>query len=141
LKYLVIDPNVLLSALRGPAYSPPALLLAAVRADEVGVAACPRLIAEVVRGLEKPYFRKRISAEEARESVALIERIFAMLDDPGGIEPVLRDPDDDYLLALARDAGAEAIITGDKDLLDHAGELEPRAISAREACRMLGLSG
>ncbi len=44
----------------------------------------------------------------------------------------LRDSTDDYLLALARSGEAEAIITGDKDLLDHAG-LQPPATSAREA--------
>lgn len=33
----------------------------------------------------------------------------------------VRDPGDDYLVALARAAGAEAIVTGDRDLLDHEG--------------------
>ena len=33
---------------------------------------------------------------------------------------MLRDPDDDYLSALALDANADAIVTGDRDLLDHA---------------------
>ncbi len=64
--------------------------------------------------------------------MAAIERIAVMLDDPVDPEPVLRDSSDDYLLALARAGNAEAIITGDKDLLDHAG-LRPPAISAREA--------
>lgn len=41
-------------------------------------------------------------------------------------------PADDYLVALARESGAEAIVTGDKDLLDHPG-LEPAAIGARSA--------
>jgi predicted nucleic acid-binding protein len=63
-----------------------------------------------------------------------------MREDPTEVEPVLRDPGDDYLLALARAGGAEAIITGDKDLLDHAGALEPRAIGARDACDLLGLA-
>jgi len=44
----------------------------------------------------------------------------------------------EYLVALARDAGAEALVSGDKDLLDHPG-LEPVAIDAREACELLGL--
>ena len=140
MKRLVVDPNVLLSALRGPAHSPPALLLAAVRAGEVGAVACPRLVAEVVRGLEKPYFRERIDEDEARKSVARIERIVAMVDDPVEVEAILRDPEDDYLVALAREAGAEAIVSGDKDLLDHGG-LEPAAISPREACELLELTG
>jgi putative PIN family toxin of toxin-antitoxin system len=138
LKQLVIDPNVLLSALRGPAHSPPALLLAAARTSEVEAVACPELIAEVARGLEKPYFNERIDAEEARESVSRIERIATMLDDPAAAEAVLRDPKDNYLVALAREAGAEAIVSGDKDLLDHWG-LEPPALSAREACELAGL--
>jgi predicted nucleic acid-binding protein len=58
--------------------------------------------------------------------------------DPTDVEPVLRDSDDDYLLALASTSGAEAIITGDKDLLDHAG-LRPPAIEARAACERIGL--
>jgi uncharacterized protein len=34
---------------------------------------------------------------------------------------VLRDPKDDYLVALARASDAEAIVTGDRDLLEHPG--------------------
>jgi predicted nucleic acid-binding protein len=60
-------------------------------------------------------------------------------EDPAPIEPVLRDPGDDYLIALAREASAEAIITSDRDLLEHV-KLEPRAISPREACELLGLA-
>jgi predicted nucleic acid-binding protein len=51
----------------------------------------------------------------------------------------LRDPGDDYLVALALAANADAIVTGDKDLLDHPG-LQPPAINARQACELLGLT-
>lgn len=51
---------------------------------------------------------------------------------------MLRDADDDYLVALARAARAEAIVTGDGDRLEHAG-LEPPAITARAACAILEL--
>lgn len=61
-----------------------------------------------------------------------------MAEDPIEPEAVLRDPGDDYLIALAKAADAEAIVSGDKDLLEHAG-LKPRAISPREACESLGL--
>ena len=53
--------------------------------------------------------------------MSAIERVAVMLDDPVDPEPVLRDSSDDYLLALAQASKAEAIVTGDKDLLDHAG--------------------
>jgi len=52
---------------------------------------------------------------------------------------VLRDPNDDYLLALVASAGAQAIVTGDKDLLEHPG-LHPPAITARQALEQLRLS-
>jgi predicted nucleic acid-binding protein len=58
--------------------------------------------------------------------------------DASSVEPLLRDPDDDYLVALARNSAAEAIVSGDKNLLDHPG-LEPPAIDARSACRLLGI--
>jgi predicted nucleic acid-binding protein len=62
-----------------------------------------------------------------------------VLDDPAEVTALLRDPDDDYLVTLARTAGAEAIITGDRDLLDHHG-LQPPAIDARAACELIGLT-
>jgi len=58
--------------------------------------------------------------------------------DPNALASGIVDPHD-YLLALARKAGAEAIVTGDKDLLDHTEQLDPRAIGLREACELLEL--
>jgi len=52
---------------------------------------------------------------------------------------LLRDPNDDYLLVLVASAGAQAIVTDDKDLLEHPG-LHPPAITARQALEQLGLS-
>lgn len=100
---------------------------------------CPKLLGELRKALRKPYFRERVSAEEARKAVKRIQAVAIALADPTDVEPTFRDPKDDYLLALGREASAEAVVTGDKDLLDHEGELEPRAISPREACDLFGL--
>jgi hypothetical protein len=59
--------------------------------------------------------------------------------DPVDAPPVLRDRPDDYLVALAGAAGAEAIITGDRDLLERAG-LEPPELSAGQACERFGVT-
>jgi len=59
--------------------------------------------------------------------------------DPTDPPRVLRDPNDDYLLALAASAGAQAIVTGVQDLLEHPG-LHPPAITARQALEQLRLS-
>ena len=135
---LVLDPSVLLSALAGHTNSPSAELLAGIRSGTVQAVACPRLIAELRSGLRKPYFSSRISEQEAVEAVAAIERAVIMLPDPHDPPHVLRDSGDDYLVALAQRAGAEAIVTGDRDLLDHTN-LTPKAMSPRDACQHLGL--
>jgi uncharacterized protein len=136
---LVLDSNVLLSVLAGHPGSPSAKLLAGIHPGSVHVVACPRLITELREGLRKPYFAERVGEQEAEEEVAAIERAVSMLPDPPDPAATLRDPHDDYLIALAPAADAHAIITGDKDLLEHGG-LEPPAWSPREACTQLGLS-
>jgi putative PIN family toxin of toxin-antitoxin system len=99
---------------------------------------CEQLLGEVHRGLETPYFRGRVSAEARLAFEAMIASLALQLADPVSPPPILRDPDDDYLVALAREAQAAAVVTGDHDLLDHDG-LEPPAVSARRACDMLNL--
>jgi len=69
---------------------------------------------------------------------AMVRGIATVLRDPESPPRVVRDVSDDYLVALARAADADAIVTGDRDLLDHEG-LEPPAITARQACASFGL--
>jgi uncharacterized protein len=61
-----------------------------------------------------------------------------VLEDPNEVAAITRDPHDNYVVALGRKAGAEAIVTGDRYLLDRPG-LEPPAIDARAACELLSL--
>ncbi len=137
-RYL-LDASVLLSAsVAGPG-TPLSLLMAAVEDGDVEIVVCDRLLDEVRRGLESSYFRDRLPEDDREQVVAALERIAVMQDDPESPPAVLRDPDDDYLVALACSADAEAIVTGDHDLLDHA-RLSPPAMTAREACRKLGLT-
>lgn len=132
MKRFVVDPNVLLSALVGKPDAAPAVLLEAIHDHAVEMIACPALIAEVRKTLAEPYFRALLDQAEAEQAVAALRRVAVMRDDPRDPAPVLRDPNDDYLLALAHAGEADAIVTGDKDLLDHA-DLSPPAIRAREA--------
>lgn len=102
---------------------------------DIEAVACPLLIEEVRENIQKPYFAKRLSELEARESIDAYVDLCLILDDPE-TEPLLRDADDDYLVTLARQSGAEAIVTGDGDLLDHA-DLDPPAIDPRAACELM----
>jgi len=139
LSRFVLDANILLAALAGRPDAPPALLLAGIHSGDLEAVACPLLVGEVLDNLEKPYFRAKLSQLEAYEAIDAFSAIALMLDDPTDVDAILRDPGDDYLVALARASKAEAIITGDNDLLEHTG-LSPRAIDARSACGLLGLS-
>jgi len=124
LKRLVLDPNTLISGIAGiTSGGPPALLIRAMQAMQFEIAICPEVLREVRKALRKPYFRERVDGEELRKAVSRIEDVAIAFGDPSRVEPILRDPKDDYLLALARHADAEAVVTGDKDLLDHGAEL------------------
>ena len=140
MKRLVIDANTLASGSLDPhGESPPCLLYGELAGARFEAILCPELLGEVTDTLRKPYFLERVGEDGVGDIVAGIAEAGTVLEDPIEVGAILRDPEDDYLVALAREAGAEVIVTGDRDLLDHAGELEPRAINPREACELLGL--
>jgi len=136
-RYL-IDASVLVSAAVARPGTPISLLMDAVEDGKVEMVACELLIGEVRRGLAGSYFRERLPAHDREAVLKGLQRIAVIRDDPESPPAVLRDPHDDYLPALALDANADAIVSGDRDLLDHTG-LRPEAITPREACRRLGL--
>lgn len=141
MKRLVIDASTLVSGIVGPrSESPPCLIYDAVSEMSVEAIICPRLLGEVERALRKPYFRERIEDEEIAEAVSILCDAGTLADDPIDPPAVLRDPTDDYLVVLAREAEAEAIVTSDNDLLDH-DNLSPPAIDPRTACKLLALIG
>ena len=141
MKRVVVDASTLVSGVASrPRGGAPWLILSALLDYDFEAIACPKLIDEFRDGLGNKYFQERFDPKDLAEIVANVERAAIGYADPTEIEALLRDPDDDYLVALARDAGADAIVTGDHDLLDHVG-LQPRAIDAREACKLLALTG
>lgn len=136
---LVIDASVLVSAAIAGPESRLSLLLSAVRAGEAEMVACDHLFDEVDRALRSPYFAERVTSRERSTYLAALRAISVRAADPENPPRILRDPDDDYLVALASRADARAIVTGDGDLLDHPN-LQPPAITVRDACGLLGIS-
>ncbi len=136
---IVVDASVLASVAAGHPNSPSSRVFAAILDGSIEFVACPGLLSELERTLEKRYFVTRSSPQQRMDFLALIAERALMRADPVAPPRLLRDPDDDYLVELARSAGAEAIVTGDRDLLDQAG-LMPPAITPREACERFGLS-
>ena len=52
-------------------------------------------------------------------------RVGDLVNDPYGIETETRDPNDDYLIALARAYDVDVIVSGDKDLLEWEDQRPP----------------
>ena len=138
MKRLVVDASVLLAGVAGRPQGTPALILSGLLESKFEAVACPHLLREFSRGLASRHFRDRLPESRAAQILAAISESTLHVPDPEAPEAILRDPGDDYLIALAKASGAEAIVTGDKDLLEHEG-LEPPAITTRAACELLGL--
>ena len=124
---VVLDANVLVSAVIAEGASHRLVSRWLDRAA-LDVVMCPALLAEVEDVLGRPRIQKRIDPELAGLYLATIQRIAQLVADPVSVAAHTRDADDDYLIALAREHGADYIVTGDKDLLEWP-EQHPPAIT------------
>jgi uncharacterized protein len=117
----VLDPNILIAALLSPGGAP-AQLVSRWLAGEFELVLSETLLAELEWALAYPKLRKRVTADEAAEFVALLRHGAILAPDPR--TPVRRstDPDDDYLLALAESERA-VVVSGDEHLLALGDEL------------------
>lgn len=109
---VVVDPGVVISALIGPAGSPPDRVVEAWIDDRIEIVVSPELIAELRRVALRPKFRRWFDEARARELIARIERQATVCADPAPTPGVTRDPADDYLVALARAEQVDAVVSG-----------------------------
>jgi uncharacterized protein len=79
---------------------------------------CPSLLDELAGVLARPRFERWRSRGELDEFVMAVGRVALGVPDPEQIPQVLRDPNDDYLVALARSADCSSLCSRDHDLLD-----------------------
>jgi putative PIN family toxin of toxin-antitoxin system len=113
---VVVDPGVLVSAIITP-LGPPAEILRAVAQGTVALVVCPHLLAELLGVLRRDKFRGYLTIEEVERYVAGVASRAETRPNPQTVAPITRDPKDDYLIALAREAGVDAVVSGDADLL------------------------
>jgi putative PIN family toxin of toxin-antitoxin system len=115
----VIDANVFVSAAiqRGASHRIIESWLSGSADFEVIM--CPELLDEIREVLTtRPRLRKWISLDNATLFVDTIATIIDLVDDPIKVTSETRDSNDDYLIALARTHDVDAIVSGDKDLLE-----------------------
>jgi len=109
---LVLDANVLIAAFvaRGICAE---LLEYCVREHEVVTSAA--LLEEVRRNLVD---KVKVKGAQADQTVRLLRTRFEVVEPVVLEEAMSRDPDDDVVLGTAIAGRCDAIVTGDKDLLD-----------------------
>ena len=116
---LVLDTNIVLSALlwRGTPYR----LLEAIRSQHPSLQlySSPVLLEELTEVIARPAFSRQLSAigKTVRQVLADYIEIVDLVE-PIEIPQIVRDPDDDHVIACALAAKADLIVSGDKDLLD-----------------------
>jgi uncharacterized protein len=121
----VADVNVLVSAARTPNGLCGDLLQAAVDGRWTPVISM-MLFEELEEVLARPAFKDVLGQEAIDRFLANLLLISEWAQDPD--DPPsgsTRDPDDEYLLALARSADVDVLVTGDRDLTDLTGTRPP----------------
>lgn len=80
----------------------------------------PLLLVELREVLRRDKLRRWVSVAQSRAFVDAVELLADTVPDPpvNTWARVCRDPDDDYLVALAEAHGASLLVSGDKDLLE-----------------------
>jgi putative PIN family toxin of toxin-antitoxin system len=129
----IVDTSVLVSAFLFPD-SVPGRIVALAGQGAYALHFSPIILEELRRSLRNPRLRNAYPYSDAKIDAWCADLheigsvVLAPLPDIGG---VCRDPDDDHVIAAALAVKADAIVTGDKDLLVLAGYQGIRILSAR----------
>lgn len=115
----VVDPSVLVSAFIGDPHAGPGRLVEAWRDRRFALVVPPLLLAELGEVLSRPKFARWAGDGRGAAYVAGFGARSEHQLDP--VEPPssgVRDPDDDYLVALMHAAQADVLVSLDRDLLE-----------------------
>lgn len=134
---LVVDTNILVSALLAAA-SLPAQLIVLWRAGRFQLLTAAEQLDELMRVTRYPKIRARLAPALAGRLVNDLRGLAVMVEVLPQVD-VSPDPDDNYLLALAAAGAADFLVTGDKrDLLGLGIYQGTRIITVRDFLSMHG---
>ncbi len=137
---VVLDTNVLVSGLAFPG-GPPGRLVSAWRAGAFDLAVSDFLLDELARILPAMAARTGFTDDDERDFLDLLRAMAQVVElGRGALAEAqasgVRDPNDVPILATLIAAGADCLVTGDRDLLTLAGQypiLSPADFCARHA--------
>jgi putative PIN family toxin of toxin-antitoxin system len=112
----VLDPNVLVSAFISQRGGSPDRIVRAWREGAFELVVSPQLIAELTDALARPKFALQAADGRADAYIAALVGDAIEIDDPADPPAVSPDGTDDYLIAFARAARADPIVSGDSHL-------------------------
>ncbi len=136
---VVVDTNIWFSGLAVPEGAP-GQILRAIRDHRIDPVISWELADEVARTLRSPKLRRyRVAEPDAQDVLTLFVPFLPTVEFVGSV----RDPNDVVVVEAALSGEAEAIVTGDRDLLDdedlrrRLGEHGIRVLTARELLALL----
>jgi putative PIN family toxin of toxin-antitoxin system len=98
-----------------------------------------QVLDELERALSRPFFAKRISAEDRTAYLDLVRREAISVAPRTRVRGVAADPDDDAVLAAALDGGARYLVTGDRALRELGSFRDVEIVTARELLALVRL--
>ncbi|HEY3865457.1 MAG TPA: putative toxin-antitoxin system toxin component, PIN family [Solirubrobacteraceae bacterium] len=112
---IVLDCNVFVSAPLSPEGGP-AQILERWADEDFDLVVSPLLLAELREVLSRPKFHAVIDGAHADALLTGLIEDAMLVGDPSPRPGLTPDPGDDYLVALAREADAQCIVSGDAHL-------------------------
>ena len=132
----VLDPNVLVSAFISQRGGAPDRIVRAWREGAFELVVSPQLIAELTDVLTRPKFARQAAEGRADAYIAALAGDALQIDDPPDPPSVSPDSGDDYLIALARAARADVIVSGDSHLTQ-LSDATPPVLTPRQFAEQL----
>ena len=113
---VVLDAGVFVSAAITPGGVASRIVMAGIQ-RRFEYLVCPMLVGEITAVMRRPKIVRVVSQEDSQRFLDDALAGGRDVGDPPEIGSHSRDPDDDYLFALAAEHHADWVVTGDADLL------------------------
>ncbi len=130
---VVVDVGVVISAVIAPSGTP-ARVLDLWLDGRFDLVISPGWLRQLGAFPGRPRIATRIAPQQAARLASAIAHGAVLLDDPAPIPGLTPDPDDDYLVAVARTSGAQMLVSGDRHLLGIDDPRPPKSAICDPVC-------